>query len=38
MHLAAQLIIADAPEAGPGARTYTIDCPYSYMATTAPAG
>ena len=37
MNKAAQLIIADAPGQGPGVKTYTIDCPYSYTATTAPA-
>ena len=33
----AQLIIVDAPDQGPGAGLYVIDCPYSYTATTAPA-
>ena len=37
MNKVAQLILNDAPEAGPGARLYVIDCPYSYTATTAPA-
>ena len=37
MNKGAQLIIVDAPDQGPGARLYVIDCPYSYTATTAPA-
>jgi hypothetical protein len=33
----AQLIVADAPELGPGAKAYTIDCPYSFTTSAAPA-
>ena len=37
MNSAAQLLINDAPEQGPGARLYVIDCRWSYTATPAPA-